>query len=318
MNSYSGTWCPLAALGAPKLWRQWWETLGRFWDWVLCIGTEGWAPPALATRDPGTLRHITEVLSAVLGGKSGAEAWEHRRLCSFVHSLICLFIDSFIHSYVHSVTHSLLVGFWPDKGGDSLLCTPQSLGSSPPGPQTFHQLSQNLSLPSCSSDTAQRTQASSLTHASTQMSFGFLTQCAGDQTMGRGRRALQPWEPPPSARSRTAGPVPTDTSLTPASSCSPFKAHPACSLELLPGPVGGSRWFWMAPLGGGPDLPCVTYARRSNRDCQIDQHHRNQCQYCRLKKCFRVGMRKEGAWSDPPPWSRLVWGHWVGPWLAPP
>ncbi|KFO81625.1 Nuclear receptor subfamily 2 group F member 1-B, partial [Cuculus canorus] len=34
---------------------------------------------------------------------------------------------------------------------------------------------------------------------------------------------------------------------------------------------------------------------RSNRDCQIDQHHRNQCQYCRLKKCFRVGMRKEAV-----------------------
>lgn len=37
---------------------------------------------------------------------------------------------------------------------------------------------------------------------------------------------------------------------------------------------------------------------RSNRECQIDQHHRNQCQYCRLKKCFRVGMRKEGMHSD--------------------
>ncbi|XP_073346718.1 nuclear receptor subfamily 2 group F member 6a isoform X3 [Pagrus major] len=33
----------------------------------------------------------------------------------------------------------------------------------------------------------------------------------------------------------------------------------------------------------------------SNRECQIDQHHRNQCQYCRLKKCFRVGMRKEAV-----------------------
>ncbi|XP_014738347.1 PREDICTED: nuclear receptor subfamily 2 group F member 6 [Sturnus vulgaris] len=38
----------------------------------------------------------------------------------------------------------------------------------------------------------------------------------------------------------------------------------------------------------------LSYTCRSNRDCQIDQHHRNQCQYCRLKKCFRVGMRKEG------------------------
>ncbi|XP_011846460.1 PREDICTED: nuclear receptor subfamily 2 group F member 6 [Mandrillus leucophaeus] len=35
----------------------------------------------------------------------------------------------------------------------------------------------------------------------------------------------------------------------------------------------------------------------SNRDCQIDQHHRNQCQYCRLKKCFRVGMRKEALFA---------------------
>uniref|UniRef100_A0A8C3Y3J3 Nuclear receptor subfamily 2 group F member 6 n=1 Tax=Catharus ustulatus TaxID=91951 RepID=A0A8C3Y3J3_CATUS len=43
----------------------------------------------------------------------------------------------------------------------------------------------------------------------------------------------------------------------------------------------------------------LTYTCRSNRDCQIDQHHRNQCQYCRLKKCFRVGMRKEGTEKIP-------------------
>ena len=41
-------------------------------------------------------------------------------------------------------------------------------------------------------------------------------------------------------------------------------------------------------------IVAVNYVPRSNRECQIDQHHRNQCQYCRLKKCFRVGMRKEG------------------------
>lgn len=39
----------------------------------------------------------------------------------------------------------------------------------------------------------------------------------------------------------------------------------------------------------------LSYSCRSNRECQIDQHHRNQCQYCRLKKCFRVGMRKEAV-----------------------
>uniref|UniRef100_A0A8B9C8V8 Nuclear receptor subfamily 2 group F member 6 n=1 Tax=Anser brachyrhynchus TaxID=132585 RepID=A0A8B9C8V8_9AVES len=44
-----------------------------------------------------------------------------------------------------------------------------------------------------------------------------------------------------------------------------------------------------------PSALPVGNSSRSNRDCQIDQHHRNQCQYCRLKKCFRVGMRKEAV-----------------------
>jgi len=38
----------------------------------------------------------------------------------------------------------------------------------------------------------------------------------------------------------------------------------------------------------------LSYQCRGSRNCPIDQHHRNQCQHCRLKKCFRNGMRKEG------------------------
>lgn len=49
------------------------------------------------------------------------------------------------------------------------------------------------------------------------------------------------------------------------------------------------------------------YVFRSNRECQIDQHHRNQCQYCRLKKCFRVGMRKEGNYPVTVASSHLFW-----------
>lgn len=43
----------------------------------------------------------------------------------------------------------------------------------------------------------------------------------------------------------------------------------------------------------------LTYTCRANRNCPVDQHHRNQCQYCRLKKCLKVGMRREGM--DHPP-----------------
>uniref|UniRef100_A0A8C5X1W0 Nuclear receptor subfamily 2 group F member 6 n=1 Tax=Malurus cyaneus samueli TaxID=2593467 RepID=A0A8C5X1W0_9PASS len=62
------------------------------------------------------------------------------------------------------------------------------------------------------------------------------------------------------------------------------------NLELKGGKGRGGRGG-VSLLGISAD-PNPSY--RSNRDCQIDQHHRNQCQYCRLKKCFRVGMRKEG------------------------
>lgn len=38
----------------------------------------------------------------------------------------------------------------------------------------------------------------------------------------------------------------------------------------------------------------LNYTCRGSRNCPIDQHHRNQCQYCRLKKCLKSGMRREG------------------------
>uniref|UniRef100_A0A8B9ESG3 Nuclear receptor subfamily 2 group F member 6 n=1 Tax=Anser cygnoides TaxID=8845 RepID=A0A8B9ESG3_ANSCY len=62
----------------------------------------------------------------------------------------------------------------------------------------------------------------------------------------------------------------------------------------------------VAPGGGCGAVPEGTGAgggggaRRGRRGaarchvCPVLPHHRNQCQYCRLKKCFRVGMRKEG------------------------
>ncbi|XP_052270565.1 COUP transcription factor 2-like isoform X2 [Dreissena polymorpha] len=45
----------------------------------------------------------------------------------------------------------------------------------------------------------------------------------------------------------------------------------------------------------------LTYTCRGNRNCPMDQHHRNQCQYCRFKKCLKMGMRREGRSSDSRP-----------------
>lgn len=37
------------------------------------------------------------------------------------------------------------------------------------------------------------------------------------------------------------------------------------------------------------------YACRASRNCNIEKHTRNRCQYCRLQKCIQMGMRKEGT-----------------------
>merc|ERR1719219_764846 len=39
----------------------------------------------------------------------------------------------------------------------------------------------------------------------------------------------------------------------------------------------------------------LTYQCRGSRNCPIVQHHRNQCQHCRLKKCFKMGLRREAV-----------------------
>ena len=39
------------------------------------------------------------------------------------------------------------------------------------------------------------------------------------------------------------------------------------------------------------------YACRGSRNCAIEKHTRNRCQYCRLQKCLNNGMRKEGIFD---------------------
>ncbi|XP_044126203.1 hepatocyte nuclear factor 4-beta-like isoform X1 [Bufo gargarizans] len=40
------------------------------------------------------------------------------------------------------------------------------------------------------------------------------------------------------------------------------------------------------------------YACRFSRQCVVDKDKRNQCRYCRLRKCFRAGMRKEAVQNE--------------------
>lgn len=41
-----------------------------------------------------------------------------------------------------------------------------------------------------------------------------------------------------------------------------------------------------------------TYVCRFQKDCSIGKDNRNQCRYCRLWKCFRVGMKKEAVQNE--------------------
>lgn len=40
----------------------------------------------------------------------------------------------------------------------------------------------------------------------------------------------------------------------------------------------------------------VYSCRNLTQDCPVDKRHRNRCQFCRLQKCIKAGMLKEGWW----------------------
>ncbi|XP_026224248.1 nuclear receptor subfamily 2 group C member 2 isoform X1 [Anabas testudineus] len=45
----------------------------------------------------------------------------------------------------------------------------------------------------------------------------------------------------------------------------------------------------------------LTYSCRSKQDCIINKHHRNRCQFCRLRKCLTMGMKTESVQSERKP-----------------
>lgn len=49
----------------------------------------------------------------------------------------------------------------------------------------------------------------------------------------------------------------------------------------------------------------LTYSCRSKQDCVINKHHRNRCQFCRLRKCLDSGMKMESVQSERKPTDML-------------
>jgi hypothetical protein len=42
------------------------------------------------------------------------------------------------------------------------------------------------------------------------------------------------------------------------------------------------------------NIKILLFVCRFSRSCIVDKDKRNQCRYCRLRKCFKAGMKKEG------------------------
>uniref|UniRef100_A0A674P2X8 Nuclear receptor subfamily 2 group F member 2 n=1 Tax=Takifugu rubripes TaxID=31033 RepID=A0A674P2X8_TAKRU len=119
---------------------------------------------------------------------------------------------------------------------------------------------------------------------------------------------MNPVAPPASQSSTTAVPNGTNNSTTSSSSSSSSSMDKQQNQQIeciVCGDKSSGKHYGQFTCEGCKSFfkrsvrRNLTYTCRANRNCPVDQHHRNQCQYCRLKKCLKVGMRREGM-GEPP------------------
>jgi len=105
--------------------------------------------------------------------------------------------------------------------------------------------------------------------------------------------------------SSTAGPpTASSTALSSSSSSTSTNSVSTCAVEcIVCGDKSSGKHYGQFTCEGCKSFfkrsvrRNLTYTCRANRSCPVDQHHRNQCQYCRFKKCLKVGMKKEGKFG---------------------
>uniref|UniRef100_G1PZY9 Nuclear receptor subfamily 2 group C member 1 n=1 Tax=Myotis lucifugus TaxID=59463 RepID=G1PZY9_MYOLU len=53
----------------------------------------------------------------------------------------------------------------------------------------------------------------------------------------------------------------------------------------------------------------LVYSCRGSKDCIINKHHRNRCQYCRLQRCIAFGMKQDSVQCERKPITHLNIGN---------